>query len=179
VGQSVSDGLVSGGAVDEAVEASASKMDRAGTIEFVDRVDVRHHEPRTEGPIGRVIFVTDDGNWVGDGSDEFHCALGDPNPDYNAPLFAIKNLGFISVRICGDFLVDITLHPRNVALQALRSLEDILPSIQSHLFRITYLKDAWSSEIAPSVARTICRLSELCAIDGAESLCQDRAALLH
>src|SRR5262249_15618854 len=69
------------------------------------------------------IFITPDGAWLREGSAEFFIALGDPEPDYDAPLFTIKNLGFICVRVVTASVVDITLHPRNVAPAALRSLQ--------------------------------------------------------
>lgn len=41
------------------------------------------------------MLVTADGEWVLEGSAEFLAALGDPEPDYDAGGFAVKNLGFV------------------------------------------------------------------------------------
>jgi hypothetical protein len=41
------------------------------------------------------MLITPDGGWVSPDSAEFYTALGDPDPDYDAINFAVKNLGFI------------------------------------------------------------------------------------
>jgi len=82
--------------------------------------------------VGGGVFVTPDGAWLREGSEEFFVALGDPNPDYDAPSFAIKNLGFIFVRVVATSVAEIRLHPRNAAPAALRSLQQWLQSFQSH-----------------------------------------------
>ena len=41
------------------------------------------------------MLVTSDGRWVLEDSAELAAELGDPKPDYDAALFAVKNLGFI------------------------------------------------------------------------------------
>jgi hypothetical protein len=41
------------------------------------------------------MLVTSEGRWVLEDSAEFLAELGDPDPDYAAALFAVKNLGFI------------------------------------------------------------------------------------
>ena len=40
------------------------------------------------------ILVSPQGRWVFPGSSEFLDFLGDPNPDYDAEAFAVKNMGF-------------------------------------------------------------------------------------
>ena len=44
------------------------------------------------------ILITPEGQWVLPDTPEFYEALGDPNPDYDAIGFAVKNLGFISFK---------------------------------------------------------------------------------
>ena len=65
------------------------------------------------------MLVTPDGEWVSPDSPEFFAALGDPNPDYDAVAFAVKNLGFIKFQVIQHSIVEIELHPRNVELPAL------------------------------------------------------------
>jgi hypothetical protein len=94
-------------------------------------------------PSGGGVFVTPDGAWLREGSGELFVALGDPDPDYDAPVFAIKNLGFILVRVVAASRGDITLHPRNVAPAALSSLHQWLQSSQYNLLKLNYIKDRW------------------------------------
>jgi hypothetical protein len=129
-------------------------------------LDITGNSPTTEAPANGSLFVTPDGGWVRERSREFFVALGDSDPDYNASLFAVKNLGFIVIRVSPESLVEIKLHPRNVTAAALASIQHLLPSVQSDLFRISYFKEDWVSEAVPSAAQTICRLSEICALEG-------------
>src|SRR6266481_1293905 len=100
------------------------------------------------------MLVTSDGQWVLEDSAEFLAALGDPNPDYDAASFAVKNLGFIKFQILDGSIVEIELHPRNVQLPALLAVQQQLLSSQVRLFRIKYLDTAWRSEIMTSIAPT-------------------------
>src|SRR6516162_8793841 len=109
------------------------------------------------------MLVTSDGQWVLEDSAELLAALGDSNPDYDAPLFAVKNLGFIKFQILDGSIVEIELHPRNVQLPALLAVQQQLLSSRVGLFRVKYFDVAWRSEIMTSSERTISRFSELCA----------------
>ena len=111
------------------------------------------------------MLVTADGQWVFEGSAEFFTALGDSNPDYDAPAYAIRNLGFIKFQILGGSVVEVELHPRNVQLPALLAVQQQLLSSRVRLFRIKYLDMEWKSEILSSADLTITRLSELCTPD--------------
>jgi hypothetical protein len=110
----------------------------------------------------QTMFVTPDGQWVLPDSPEFFAALGDPNPDYDASGFAVKNLGFIKFQIIQQSIVEIELHPRNVGFAGLLSVQQQLQSSDVRLFRIKYLEESWQSEISSSAESTIARLSELC-----------------
>jgi hypothetical protein len=111
-----------------------------------------------------IAFVTPDGQWVIENSAEFLAALGDPDPDYDAALFAVKNLGFIKFQILDGSVVEIELHPRNVQLPTLLAVQQQLLSSRAKLFRIKYLEtSSWQSEITASSERAITRLAELCA----------------
>ena len=57
------------------------------------------------------MLITSDGQWVLEDSVEFLTALGDPNPDYDAASFAVKNLGFIKFQVLDSSIVEIELHP--------------------------------------------------------------------
>jgi hypothetical protein len=111
------------------------------------------------------MLVTPDGEWVFENSPEFRAALGDPDPDpdYDATLFAVKNLGFIKFEMLGKSVIEIELHPRNVELRALLAVQHQLQLSSIPLFRIKYLDTGdWCSEIMYSTERVISRLAELC-----------------
>jgi len=108
------------------------------------------------------MLVTPDGEWVSPDSPEFFAALGDPNPDYDAVAFAIKNLGFIKFQVIGRSIVEVELHPRNVELPALLAAQQQLFTSEVKLFRIRFFDTAWQSEISSTAEHTVARLSELC-----------------
>jgi hypothetical protein len=110
----------------------------------------------------RTMLVTSDGQWVFEDSTELAAVLGDPDPDYDAADFAVKNLGFIKFQILGDSVVEIELHPRNVELPALLAVQQLILSSRVRLFRIKYLEMSWKSEITSSAEGAVARLSELC-----------------
>src|SRR5271166_1473678 len=108
------------------------------------------------------MLVTPEGRWVVENSAEFLAALGDPNPDYDSTLFAVKNLGFIKFQIVDNSVIEIELHPQNVELPALLAVQQQLLSSQVKLFRIKYFEISWKSEIMVSSELAVSRLSELC-----------------
>ena len=108
------------------------------------------------------MLVTADGEWVLEDSTEFRAALGDLDPDYDAALCAVKNLGFIKIQSIDNLIIEIELHPRNVELPALLAVQQHLLSSQVKLFRIKYFDLVWHSEITCSSEQTIARLAELC-----------------
>jgi hypothetical protein len=69
------------------------------------------------------MLVTADGKWVLPDSEEFLAALGDPEPDYDAVGFAVRNLGFVKYQVIDRLVTEVELHPRNVDLRALLALE--------------------------------------------------------
>jgi hypothetical protein len=107
------------------------------------------------------ILITPEGQWVLPDTPEFFAALGDPNPDYDAIGFAVKNLGFIKFQVIEQSIIEIELHPRNVELAALLAVQQQLLRAEVNLFRIRYLDNVWKSEITSSVEKAITRLSEL------------------
>ncbi|HEX3537770.1 MAG TPA: hypothetical protein VHU15_13495 [Stellaceae bacterium] len=109
------------------------------------------------------LLVSPDAEWLLPDSPEFLEALGDPEPDYDAPAFAVKNLGFIKFQMLHESVVEIELHPRNVELPALLAVQEKLQSSSATLFRIKYFDLAWHSEISSSLEHTMDRLSQLCA----------------
>ena len=108
------------------------------------------------------MLVTAEGDWVLDDSAEFRAALGDPEPDYDASLFAVKNLGFIKFQILEESIIEVELHPRNVQLPALLAIQQQLLSSKVKLFRIKYFDTPWKSEILCSAELAVSRLAELC-----------------
>jgi hypothetical protein len=109
------------------------------------------------------MLVTPDGQWVFPDSSEFLAALGDPNPDYDAEAFAVKNLGFIKFSVIERTIVEVELHPHNAELAALLAVQQQIQTSGVNLFRIRYFDTAWRSEITSSAEQAIARLSELCA----------------
>ncbi len=109
------------------------------------------------------MLVSPDGRWVAEDSDAFFAALGDPHPDYDATMFAVKNLGFIKFQILEHSLIEIELHPYTVELPALLAVQEKLLRAEVRLFRIKYFENSWLSEIFPAAELAVTRLSELCA----------------
>jgi hypothetical protein len=109
------------------------------------------------------MLASADGQWLLPDTPEFAEALGDPDPDYDAVAFAVKNLGFVKFQVFGQSIAEIELHPRNVGLQALLAAQQQVLSSQAKLFRIKYFDTQWRSEISSSVEQIIARLSQLCA----------------
>lgn len=117
-----------------------------------------------EVPVNRkTMLITSDGQWVFPGSAEFLAALGDPNPDYDAEAFAVKNLGFIKFSTIEASIIEIELHPRNVVLPALLAVQQKVQSSDVKLFRIKYFDKGWNSEITSSAEQAMVRLSQLTA----------------
>src|SRR5258708_39323377 len=92
------------------------------------------------------LLVTPDAQWVMPDAPEFLEALGDPSPDCDAVGFAIRNLGFIKFQMLEHAMIEIELHPRNVALPALLSIQQEIMKSDVRLFRIKFLEDEWRSE---------------------------------
>lgn len=109
------------------------------------------------------MLVTAEGKWVLPDSEGFLAALGDPEPDYDAVGFAVRNLGFVKFQVLDQRVTEIELCPRNVELRALLAVEQLLCESGTNLFRLRWLADEWHSEISASAKHTIARLRELCA----------------
>lgn len=109
------------------------------------------------------MMIASDGSWMAPDGPEFFAALGNPDPDYDATGFAVRNLGFIKVEMFQHASIEIELHPRNVELPALLAVQQQLQSSPAKLFRIKFLDTEWRSEISSSAEGTISRLSQLCA----------------
>jgi hypothetical protein len=107
------------------------------------------------------ILITPEGQWVLPDTPEFYTALGDPNPDYDAIGFAVKNLGFIKLQVIEQSIIEVELHPCHVELAALLAVQQQLLRSEVKLFRIRYLDTEWKSEITSSAEKAITRLSEL------------------
>lgn len=110
-----------------------------------------------------IMLVTRDGRWVLPDSGEFLEALGDPNPDYDAIGFAVRNLGFVKFQVLDRIVTEIELHPRNVGRAAIAAVGKLVIEAGTRLFRLRYLTDDWHSEIFPGPEATMDRLAELCA----------------
>jgi hypothetical protein len=109
------------------------------------------------------MVVTADGEWVLPDSEAFLATLGDPEPDYDAVAFAVRNLGCIRFEFLDRLVTEIDLHPRNVSRAALEAARQQLLASTARLFRIKYYAGGWQSEISASLEQTVARLEELCA----------------
>jgi hypothetical protein len=109
------------------------------------------------------MLATAEGEWVLPGTADFFEALGDAEPDYDAVSFAVKNLGFVKLQILQQSIVEVELHPRNVAMAALLAAQQQVLSSRLKLYRIKYFDNEWRSEISSSPEHVIARMSELCA----------------
>jgi hypothetical protein len=73
-----------------------------------------HHEQRAllamEPRAAGLLLVMSTGDWVRESSREFLAVLGDHDPDYDAAMFAVRNLGFIAVRR-HEAMLELVLHP--------------------------------------------------------------------
>ena len=108
------------------------------------------------------LLVAPDGRQLANGSPEFLALLGDPEPDYDAALFAVQNLGCIYSRSQGP-LLEIVVHPRNVASPAVEAVIPLIEWSGATLFKIKYLSElAWYLEMPACARRTCARLRELC-----------------
>ena len=87
------------------------------------------------------ILASSEGQWVLPGTSEFFAALGDPDPDYDAMSFAVRNLGFVKFEVIRQSIIEIELHPRNIELPALLAVQQQLLSSDLRLFRIKYFDD--------------------------------------
>jgi hypothetical protein len=113
-----------------------------------------------EAAAADLLLITPTGDWVREGSRKFLAVLGDPDPDYDAAMFAVRNLGFIAVRR-HEAMLDVILHPRNVEPAAVDAVVAMLGSSASRLFRITYLDDRWRDEIVTTARDAAARIVEL------------------
>ena len=106
-------------------------------------------------------LVTPAGDWVREGSREFLAVLGDPDPDYDAAMFAVRNLGFVAVRR-HEAMLEVILHPRSIEPGAVDAIVAMLGSSTARLFRITYLTDPWRPETITAARDAAARIVELC-----------------
>src|SRR5215218_9325667 len=111
-----------------------------------------------------LLLVTPTGDWMLEGSRGFRAALGDPDPDYDAAMFAVRNLGFVAVRR-HEAMLEVILHPRSVEPGAVDATVTMLGSSTAKLFRITYLADRWRHETVIAAREAAARIVELCPPD--------------
>jgi hypothetical protein len=111
----------------------------------------------------QTTLITPDGDWVSPGDAEFHTMIGDGEPDYDSVGFAVRNLGFVQIKMVDKSIIEVEFCPRNVEFPALLVAQQQVQSAPVGLYRIKYFDGGWHSEISSSAEHTITRLSELCA----------------
>ncbi len=87
--------------------------------------------------------------------------LADPEPDYDAPLFAVRNLGFVLFRRYAE-LLEITVRPAIVAPRAVMAAIATIASSNAGVFRIKYFEADWQVELAATSREASARLVKLC-----------------
>lgn len=112
----------------------------------------------------QAFLVTPDGRWLPEGGADFLTEVGDPDPDFDAPMFAVKNLGFVRIELIADLVVSITVHPRNVDLNSLIAVEHSLASSTARAFYLRYLTTRWETEMLSSAGQAFERLHNLYAL---------------
>src|SRR5690242_20510859 len=95
------------------------------------------------------LFVCGDGNIVREDDLKSIMNLTESEPDFDLPLFAIKNLGSVKLDFYNS-AIGVTLHPRNIEPAALNAAIHFLSSTEAKLYRIRYLAENWLEEIVPS-----------------------------
>jgi hypothetical protein len=116
-----------------------------------------------KSPDKLAILIGPDGRWFHENSPEFLAHLGDCDPDYDATLFAVRNLGFVEFAHYDSRLVEITVHPRNVEGSTLRAVQNLVSLSRAELFIIKHFERSWKSEIASSARDAAIRMFQLCA----------------
>ncbi|HEX3861935.1 MAG TPA: hypothetical protein VHY35_09625 [Stellaceae bacterium] len=106
------------------------------------------------------FLISPTGRWFAEGGSEFLREIDDPSPDYDASLFAVKNLGFVRVRQYSA-LTEITLHPTVAAVAAIDAAISTLSLSPAKLFRVKHLQAEWHDELKRSAGCTAARLAEL------------------
>jgi hypothetical protein len=124
--------------------------------------------------INLTFLATTEGQLVFPGSDEFLESLGDPDPDYDAAEFAIRNLGFVELQTVPPSTMKIRLHPRNAERQAVRKIEQVILESVAARFVIEHLDREWQSVTLSSGEAAIARIGELRLAAYAASISWDR-----
>ena len=115
------------------------------------------------GPMpDRACVIVGPNGWFYQNSPEFLRELGDPAPNYDAVLFAVRNLGFVRLESFA-VLLEITLNPKHVEERTLQRVQRLLPASNAELFRVRYLDICWRSETLASARDASVRLFDLCA----------------
>lgn len=109
----------------------------------------------------QTFLVTPDGRWLPEGGTDFLEEVGDLDPDYDAPMFAVKNLGFARVELISDLVISITVHPRNVDLNSLIAIEHSLANSSARAFYIRFLTTRWETELLSTAQQAFERLHNL------------------
>jgi hypothetical protein len=114
----------------------ALRMGTAGSAALVGMAEVTPNEP-VDSP-GCLIFVTPDGTWVGERSREFFGLLGDTHPDCDAPFLRHKELRLHSCLHLSEVSGRHKGAPKECYGGRVALNSNVLLSIRSNSFRITY-----------------------------------------
>ena len=107
-------------------------------------------------------LISPEGTWLPASGSALHQALGYPAPDFDAPGFAVRNLGYIKFEMIEDALIDIECHPMHVSPAALAAAQRHLEASGHRLFRLRYLTDDWHTEVIVNATLAARRMGELC-----------------
>ena len=101
--------------------------------------------------------------------------LNESEPDFDVPLFAIKNLGMVKLDSYNS-AIGVTFHPRNIEPAALDATILFLSSTDARFYRIRYLADSWREEIVASPSEASARIFGLCSNECLKSTQPTRTA---
>lgn len=126
-------------------------------------------------------IVSENGDWLSDAGSDLHEMIGDPQPDFDAGEFAVRNLGCIKVETVGGTLVEIGVHPANVRPGALRAVAEWVAASGYPIYKLRHLAALrWESEVVTNAEQAARRLIELCSpVPSIEASSSERYAVLR
>src|ERR1700674_2572527 len=110
--------------------------------------------------MGQSTLIDDRGDVWHAGAPELRRRLGYPDPDFDLPGYAVRNLGFVLVRQKGTS-VHVSLRPSLVQPPPLAALFYHLAEAAPERLLLSYLRASWLHEIMRSAYEAMLRLEDL------------------
>ena len=106
------------------------------------------------------VLIDDQGTCWPSGSRELFARLGNADPDFDMPSYAVRNLGFIEVEGTTES-INLRLRPGAVDPKALAALFYLLSDTTPRRVVLGYFIDSWGYEICPGSEKVFVRIEEL------------------